>query len=52
MKKIECLQLGNKIAFKKWTLNILYKDMSVDIVPIPKKAYDALKSKYKLAEEG
>lgn len=52
MKKIECLQLGNKIAFGKYTLNVLYKDFTVEILPISKKVYDALLNKYKLAEEG
>jgi len=51
-KKIELLQLGDKRAFKKYTLNVLYKDMSVDILPISKAVYNALKAKYNLAEEG
>jgi len=52
MKKIECLQLGNKIAFGKYTLNVMYKNMSVDILPISKNVYDVLKIKYNLPEEG
>lgn len=51
-RKIEVLQLGNKIGFGKYTLNVLYKDMSADVLPISKKVYDALLNKYSLAEEG
>ena len=50
-KKIEVLQLGHKTAFGNYSLNVMYTDMSVDILPISQKVFNILSEKYELAME-